>query len=146
MESAKVEQLRKHIDECKSILAENNPRIAAEQIEIIGQAYYNEDMDFGIRPTYDKFGNTIYETSENLKKLKCLITQMEFKLAQWADEYNIKQICTNSPIINNIQLGSENKISNSNIGNNINIKNPKEKSIFQKLTNFFVTTIAWFKG
>lgn len=91
MESAKVEQLRKHIDECKSILAENNPQKAAEQIEIIGQAYYNEDMDFGIRPTYDKFGNTIYETSENLKKLKCLITQMEFKLAQWADEYNIQQ-------------------------------------------------------
>ena len=48
MESTKVEQLRKHIDECKSILAENNPRIAAEQIEIIGQAYYNEDMDFGL--------------------------------------------------------------------------------------------------
>lgn len=91
MESAKVEQLRKHIDECEKVLAENNPRIAAEQIYKICSAYYYGGEEFWIKPAHDEKGNVIYESNENLENLKCLIAQMEVRLGQWADEYNIKQ-------------------------------------------------------
>ena len=128
MPNAKAETLQRHINKCKEILAKNNPKEAAETIETIGRAYYYENDDFGIRPAHDKIGNTIYESSENLKNLKCLIMQMEIRLGQWTDEHNTKQIQDKSPTINNIQLGNNNKITNSKISNEIvDIKTPNRK-------------------
>lgn len=123
MESAKVEQLRKHIDECKNILAKDNPKEAAEIIETIGRAYYYENDDFVIRPAYDKFGNTIYESNENLKNLKCLIVQMEVRLGQWADEYNIQQKQNDNNAINSININNQNNnTASATINQNINLK------------------------
>lgn len=137
MESARVKSLQRHIDECKNVLAENNPRKAAEKIETIGKAYYNENMDFGIRPAYDKFGNTIYESTENLKNLECLIIQMEIKLGQWTDKHKIQQAHTESPsTINTTQIGNNNTVTKSNIGNtiiNTKIKNHKDDSMFSQI-------------
>lgn len=116
MESAKVEQLRKHIDECKSILTENNPQKATEQIYKICSAYYYGGEEFWIKPAHDEKGNVIYESNENLENLKCLIAQMEVRLGQWADEYNIKQ----SQLTYNEKQKQGDKMSAINIHNQNN--------------------------
>lgn len=115
MESIKAKQLRKHIDECEEVLAENNPRKAAEQIEMICQAYYCGGEEFSIKPAFDKMGNIIYESDENLENLKCLIKQMEVRLGQWADEYNTQQ--------NELQLKLIEKQNNATNSININHQN-----------------------
>lgn len=116
MESAKVEQLKKHIDECKSILAKNNPQKAAEQIDKIYLAYYCGGEEFWIKPAHDEKGNVIYESNENLENLKCLIAQMEVRLGQWADEYNIQQ----SQLVYSEKQKQGDKISAINIHNQNN--------------------------
>ena len=45
---------------------------------------------------------------------------------------------------NSVQLGNNNKIINSNIGNNI--KNSQGKTLFQMLMGFFATIKTWLKG
>ncbi|MGX3043726.1 hypothetical protein [Helicobacter sp. T3_23-1056] len=141
----KIGILQKHINECKEILAKNNPKEAAEIIETIGRAYYYENDDFGIRPAHDKFGNTIYESSENLKNLKCLITQMEIRLGEYIDENSIQTQEKSSSTINNIQLGNNNKIINSNINNEIvDTKNSNHKisMIRQIIVGVIVAIVA----
>lgn len=143
--NAKASILQQHINKCKEILAKNNPKEAAEIIETIGRAYYYENDDFGIRPAYDKFGNTIYESNENLKNLKCLVVQMEIRLGQWTDECNAKQPQDKSLTINSIRLGGNNKITNSKISNEIvNIKNPNHKAsiLKQVIVGIIVSVVA----
>lgn len=138
----KIGILQQHINECKEILAKNNPKEAAE---IIGRAYYYENDDFGIRPAHDKFGNTIYESSENLKNLKCLIAQMEIRLGEYIDENSIQTQEKSSSTINNIQLGNNNKIINSNINNEIvDTKNSNHKisMIRQIIVGVIVAIVA----
>ena len=130
MASARAERLKQHIDECKEVLAENNPQKAAKKVETMGRAYYNEKIDFGIKPIYDKFGNIIYESAENLKNLECLIIQMEIMLGQWIDEYNIKQLeldsmqkqKDNNNSTNAINISNTNT-ANATINQNISIDN-----------------------
>ena len=43
---SKIEILQQHINECKEILAKNNPKEAAEQIEMICTAYYYGGEEF----------------------------------------------------------------------------------------------------
>ena len=141
----KIEILQQHINECKEILTKNNPKEAAETIETIGRAYYYENDDFNIRPAHDKIGNTIYESSENLKNLKCLIAQMEIRLGQWVDEHNAKHAQEkSSSTINNIQLGNNNKIINSKISNKIvDTKNSNHKvSMIRQIIVGVIATIV----
>lgn len=148
----RIKLLDELIKESEEILACGIPRKAAEQILRIKRIYwgkriFNTDV-FYLPNNYTTDGYISYFDSQiNLGQLRDLIIELRLYRADLSDEGSLYQQTQNhqGQIVNNVQVGQDNKVADSNIGNNIEIKNSKEKSICKKIANFFTYIIRWIK-
>lgn len=147
---AQIKFLDEQIKESEEILASNDPQKAAEQILEIKQVY-GANRIFNTVVSYYLTSNGYaldFCNPINLQRLSVLIKELKFYRAQLLDQRDFYKQTQNyqGQIVNNVQVGQDNKVVDSNIGNNIEIKNSKEKSICQKIANFLTYIIRWIKG
>lgn len=150
---AQIKFLDEQIKESEEILASNDPQKAAEQILRIKKIYwgkriFNTDV-FYLSNNYTANGYiSCFDSPINLEQLRDLIKELGLYRADLSDEGSLYRQTQNhqGQIVNNVQVGQDNKVVDSNIGNNIEIKNSKEKSICKKIANFFTSIIRWIKG
>lgn len=147
---AQIKFLDEQIKESEEILASNDPQKASEQILEIKQVYgvnrmFNTEASYYL--IHNGYALDVYNPI-NLQRLSVLIKELKFYRAQLSDQRDFYKKTQNyqGQIVNNVQVGQDNKVVDSNIGNNIEIKNSKEKSICKKIANFFTSIIRWIKG
>lgn len=150
---AQIKFLDEQIKESEEILASNDPQKAAEQILRIKRLYWGSRV-FSTEVLYlnNEYAPNGYTpdfyTPINLNLLQDLIKELGLYRAQLLDQRDFYKQTQNyqGQIVNNVQVGQDNKVVDSNIGNNIGIKDSKEKSICKKIANFFTYIIRWIKG
>lgn len=135
MESERVKKLKQHIDECKNVLAENNPQKAVTKIERIKERYRNirnfstdTYKEYQLFDSPDAVGGAFVappNDSRQLEALENLIEEMELYLAELVDKQDKepkKQSKAETIRIDNYNTNTANATINQNISIDSTIK------------------------